>query len=424
MRWFLLGALGLALTSWLGLHWWFGPKIETVVIARRNLTKVVVASGRIESPHRVELGAQVTGTVSKVPVTEGQTVEAGTVLVELESTELLAARQQAEAAVAQAQSRLAQVEKVQRPVAIQLRRQAQATLQTALRQQHRQEALFAQKFIADAALQDAVKASEIADAQARSADLQVLTVQVGGSDWRVLHDALLLAQSQLRAAESRLHYATVRTPRAGVLIRRQVEVGDVVQPGKSLMTLSPSGSMQLVIQIDEKNLGLLALGQTAIASADAFPNTQFSAELVYINPGVDAQTGAVEVKLSVPNPLEFLRQNMTVSVEIAVARRTNAVVVPSSAIMNPPGGPASVLIVQSGRTARKSVRLGLQSGLYTEVLEGLPEGVAVILAPQMVHEGSRARSVDRMGPSGPSGPPGPAGPLSPPGPASAPTTPS
>jgi multidrug efflux pump subunit AcrA (membrane-fusion protein) len=103
------------------------------------------------------------------------------------------------------------------------------------------------------------------------------------------------------------------------------------------MTLSPSGSMQLVIQIDEKNLGLLALGQTAIASADAFPNAQFSAELVYINPGVDAQTGAVEVKLGVPNPPEFLRQNMTISVEIAVARRINAVVIPSSAIMNPPG---------------------------------------------------------------------------------------
>jgi HlyD family secretion protein len=163
--------------------------------------------------------------------------------------------------------------------------------------------------------------------------------------------------------------------------------------------------MQLVIQIDEKNLGLLALGQTAIASADAFPNTQFSAELVYINPGVDAQTGAVEVKLDVPNPPEILRQNMTVSVEIAVARRTNAVVVPSSAIMNPSGGYASVLIVQSGRSKRKPIRLGLQSGLYTEVLEGLPEGVAVILGPQMVHEGDRARS---MNPSATSGPPGPA----------------
>jgi len=398
MRWFLLAGLGLLLTGWLGLRWWIGSKIETELSSRRNLTKVVVASGRIESPHRVELGAQVTGTVRKIPVTEGQTVEAGAVVVELESTELLAARQQAEAAVSQAHSRLAQIEKVQRPVAVQLRRQAQATLQTALRQQQRQEALFAQKFISDAALQDAVRASEIADAQARSAELQVQTAQVGGSDWRVLHDALLLAQSQLRAAESRLQYATLKTPRAGVLIRRQVEVGDVVQPGKSLMTLSPSGSMQLVIQIDEKNLGLLALGQAAIASADAFPNAQFPAALVYINPGVDAQTGAVEVKLSVPNPPEFLRQNMTVSVEIAVARRTNAVVVRSTAILNPSGDSASVFIVQSGRVARKPVRLGLQSGLYSEVLEGLPEGVAVILAPQMVHEGERASSISPSGP--------------------------
>ena len=399
IRWFLLVGLGVALTVWLGLRWWLGSKVETEPISRRNLSKVVVASGRIESPHRVELGAQVTGTVSKVPVIEGQAVQAGTVIVELESAELHAARQQAEATFSQAQSRLAQIEKVQRPVAIQVRRQAQATLETSLRQLHRQEALFAQNFISDAALQDAAKASEIADAQARSAELQVLSVQAGGSDWRVLHDALFLAQSQLRAAESRLRYATVRTPRAGVLIRRQVEVGDVVQPGKSLMTLSPSGSIQLVIQIDEKNLGLLALGQTAIASADAFPKAQFPAELAYINPGVDSQTGAVEVKLSVPNPPEFLRQNMTVSVEIVVARRTNAVIIPSSAIVNPSGDSASVFVVQSGRVTRKPIRLGLQSGLYSEVLGGLPEGLALILSPQMVHEGERARAIHKSGPA-------------------------
>jgi len=405
-RWSLLAGMGILLTGWLGLRWWFGSDVESTLVSRRNLTKVVVASGRIESPHRVELGAQVTGTVSKVPVTEGQTVAMRTVLVELESTELLAARQQAEAAVSQAHARLAQIESVQRPVAIQLQRQAQATLQTALRQQQRQEALFARKFIADAALQEAIKASEIADAQARSATLQVLTMQIGGSDWRVLQDALRLAQSQLRAAESRLQYATVRAPRAGILIRRQVEVGDVVQPGKSLMTLSPSGSIQLVIQIDEKNLGLLALGQTAIASADAFPNAQFQAELIYINPGIDAQTGAVEVKLSVPNPPEFLRQNMTVSVEIAVARRTNTIVVSTSAIINPAGDSASILVVQSGRVTRKQVQLGLQSGLYTEVLEGLPEGIAVILAPQMVHEGDRARPINPIGPLSAPGPSG------------------
>jgi HlyD family secretion protein len=106
----------------------------------------------------------------------------------------------------------------------------------------------------------------------------------------------------------------------------------------------------------------------------------------------------VEVKLSVPNPPEFLRQNMTVSVEIAVARRTNAVVVRSTAIVNPSGDSSSVFIVQSGRVARKPVQLGLQSGLYSEVLEGLPEGVAVILAPQMVREGERASSISPSGP--------------------------
>ena len=398
MRWMLLASLALTLPGWFGLRWWLGTEVETELISRRSLTKVVVASGRIESPHRVELGSQITGTVSQVPVREGQTVMAGTVLVELESTELLAARQQAEAAVAQARSRLVQIENVQRPVALQQLRQAQATLQTALRQQQRQEALFTQNFIADAALQDAVKAAEIADAQARSAQLQAQTVQVGGSDWQVSRDALLQAQGLLRAAESRLQYATIRAPRGGILIHRQVEAGDVVQPGKSLMTLSPSGSMQLVVQIDEKNLGLLALGQPAIASADAFPKAQFPAELDYINPGVDVQTGAVEVKLNVPNPPDFLRQNMTVSVEIAVARRVNALLVPSGAIVNSSGNAPSALIAQAGHVVRKSVRLGLQSGLYTEVLEGLAEGATVILKPQLVREGARVRPISMPGP--------------------------
>ena len=70
----------------------------------------------------------------------------------------------------------------------------------------------------------------------------------------------------------------------------------MVQPGKVLMVLSPAGETQLVLQIDERNLGRLKLGQRALASADAYPQERFAAELVYINPGVDAQRGTVEVQ--------------------------------------------------------------------------------------------------------------------------------
>jgi hypothetical protein len=90
-----------------------------------------------------------------------------------------------------------------------------------------------------------------------------------------------------------------------------------VQPGKVLMVLSPKADMQLVLQIDEKNLHLLRLKQAAVASADAYPDQKFDAELVFINPRVDPLRGSVEVKLTVPKPPAYLQQDMTVSVDLA-----------------------------------------------------------------------------------------------------------
>jgi pyruvate/2-oxoglutarate dehydrogenase complex dihydrolipoamide acyltransferase (E2) component len=98
----------------------------------------------------------------------------------------------------------------------------------------------------------------------------------------------VLAQTtlqQARAGEAlaraRWGYARLTAPVAGTLIARQVEVGDVVQPGKSLMTLSPAGDTQIVAQIDERMLKWLRVGQTARVSADAFAQLRFMARLVY-----------------------------------------------------------------------------------------------------------------------------------------------
>ena len=129
-----------------------------------------------------------------------------------------------------------------------------------------------------------------------------------------------------------MRHPITSAPRDGTLIARNVEVGDVVQPGKVLMRLSPAGLTQLVVDIDEKNLHLLALGQRALASADAYAQQRFTAELSYINPGVNAQTGSVQVKLDVPNPPPKLQQDMTVSVDIEVARHAQALLLPGSVV--------------------------------------------------------------------------------------------
>jgi HlyD family secretion protein len=358
--------------------------------------QTIVASGHVEAPHRVDVGAQIIGAVLRVPVAEGQTVKAGQVLVELESAELRAAVRQADVAVVQAQARLRQLREVQAPVAEQGLRQAQTNLDNARSQLRRNQDLFQQGFIGEAALDDSRKAVDLADAQVRSTQKQLDTLRTTGSDYALAEAALAEARASAQAARARAGYAVVSAPADGTLIARNVEVGDVVQPGKVLMTLSPAGRTQLVVDIDEKNLRLLALGQKALASADAYPQQRFAAELVYINPGINAQTGAVEVKLDVPAPPPTLKQDMTVSVDIEVARRSQALLVPGSAVHDADSAAPWVLCLEEGRAVRRTVRLGLRSGGLSEVVEGLHAGDRVIPAAAAVTEGTRLRAAATM----------------------------
>ena len=115
--WIVFGACLALGAGDLGLRWWQGVAVVGERVVRRDFVQTVVATGRVENPHRIEIGAQITGTVVRVPVQEGQSVHAGDVLVQLSNAELLAAQRQAEIAVAQAQARLRQVQEVQAPLA-------------------------------------------------------------------------------------------------------------------------------------------------------------------------------------------------------------------------------------------------------------------------------------------------------------------
>lgn len=393
--------MGLALLAvLLGPRWLQGPQVAVDTVEQRDFVQSVVASGRVETPHRVDLGAQITGTVQRVPVAEGQTVAAGTLLIELEATEQRAAVRQAELAVLQARARLRQLREVQAPLAEQALGQARANHAAARQALVRNRELLAQGFIGQAALDETQRAEQVAAAQLRSAEQQLAAAQADGSDTALAEAALAQAQAGVEAATARLRYAAIVAPVAGTLITRNVEPGDVVQPGKVLMVLSPStegGSTQLVVQIDEKNLRLLRLGQPALASADAYPTQRFGAEVVYINPAVDAQRGAVEVKLRVASPPATLRQDMTVSIDIEVARRAAAVLVPVDALHQAESATPWVLKVDDGHARRQAVTLGLRSGGLAEVLAGLQAGDRVVPTGTLpaVVDGQRIRPVVR-----------------------------
>ena len=232
-KWFILTVLILlALGSWQGVRLILGPAVVVDQVKLGHLMETVVASGHVETPYRVEIGSQITGTVEEVLVQEGEKVTKGQPLISLESRELKAAVVQAQGAVAQADARIRQLEELTLPSAREALTQAQATLLNAQQTYDRTAQLEHNGYATRAALDDAQKTLDVARAVMRSAEFQVYTASPGGSDYVMAQTQLNQARANLDTAESRLGYATIAAPRDGVLITRSVERGTVVQPAR------------------------------------------------------------------------------------------------------------------------------------------------------------------------------------------------
>ena len=370
-----------------------GTPVNVYAATSGELVQSIVASGRVISPQRITVALQGSGRVLRVPVKEGQLVESGQLLIELDSSDARASLAQASAGVAQAQARVRQLTELSEPQALQALAQVQAAARQARKTLDRNRDLLARGFISQAAVDDAQRAVDVADSQVVSAQVQLKTKTAGGSDRLIAQAELKQALAGQQLARAKLDQGLVVAPSQGVLISRNIEVGDIVQPGKALMVLATSGQPQILVQIDEKNLSKVALDQPAYASADAFANQRFEALVGYINPGIDAARGSVEVKLNIPSPPTYLRQDMTVSVDIETARRTAAVIVATSALQDTVSDKPWVWVVRSGRTVKQFVKLGLRGDTRVEVLDGIQGGELVVPVSKIgVKEGQRVRA--------------------------------
>jgi HlyD family secretion protein len=388
-----LGAAVLVAAAAVGALSLRGALVDAVVVQPAPLVRTLQFSARVATLSRVEVGSTVTGRVAQVRVAEGDAVRQGDALVLLESDELRAALAQAVASEQQAQARLAGLRSSGRSAAQAALAQADATLQAASASLARVQQLVADGFYSPAQLDEARRAVEVARAQQLQARAQLQANADAGTEVAQAQAQLALSRAATVAARARLAQATVVAPADARVLVRNVEPGQIVQPGKALLSLALAGPTQLVAQVDERFLDQLQPGQKAAVVADAFADQRFAARVLSIAPSVDAQRGAIEVKFALEQQAPaFLREDMTLSVEVETARRERALVLPQAALRGPvEGEQATVLVLQDGRAQARTVRLGLRTLDAAEVLDGLAEGDTV-LRSGAVQAGDRVRA--------------------------------
>jgi HlyD family secretion protein len=365
-------AVGFAL-----FRWWQGPVLPSYTITSMPLVQNVVATGRVATVSRAQVGSEISGVVLQRLVQEGDQVSPGDLLVVLKSDELLAQ-------VRQAELTLTELATSTRPQAVAALASAKAQLEQASREAVRRRNAEAGILSAEE-IEQAVEAERVARNNFETARLKAAALAPGQVEEASLRQQLAVAQAQLAKTK-------IRAEVVGTVLTRNVEPGDLVQPGQTLFTIALKGNTEIRVPLDERNLPQLALQQNATVITDAYPDQSFPARINFIAPSIDPQRGTVEVRLTVNPVPDFLRQDMTVSVNVETARRAQALTIPNDALSGIKGNKAVVLMVRNGKIQRQQVSLGLRGLAMSEVISGLGAGDQVLAnAESFLKDGARVR---------------------------------
>ena len=373
------------IAGFFAFRWWQGPLLPSYRISSMPLVQTVVATGRVVAVSNTDIGSEISGVVLERRVAEGEQVAAGDLLLVLSSDDVAAQVRQAEA-------ELAELISSTRPQAVVDLTNAKVALAQADRNVERRRELAAISAISDEEMEQAIQAQAQARNNLENARLRANALSSGGVEEDLL-------RARIAALEAQLNKAQVRSKVSGTILTRNVEVGDLVQPGQSLFTIALDGKTEIRVPLDERNLSRLALQQPAVAIADAYPDKPFPVRISFIAPSIDPQRGTVEVRLSVDPVPDFLRQDMTVSVNIETDQRAKALVIPNDALANVKEDSAEVLLLRDGQVQRQRVRLGLRGLSASEVLSGLSAGDEILVdATVSLADGKRVRTALQAAP--------------------------
>ncbi|MDD0803065.1 MULTISPECIES: efflux RND transporter periplasmic adaptor subunit [Acinetobacter] len=365
------------LVSFATYRWWQGPLLPSYEVVSSPLIQIVVASGRVEKVSRTQIGSEITGVVLERLVQEGDRVYRGDVLLVLKSDEI-------SAQVRQAEAELKELATTRRPQAEVDLANAKVQLEQAQREAVRRRNTELGILSAEER-EKSIEAEKLARNNLESARLKVASLARDKVEETKLRERLAALQAQLAKTK-------IRAEVSGIILTRNVEPGDLVQPSQTLFTIALDGATEIRVPFDERNLPLLALQQKAAVITDAYPNQPFPAHINFIAPSIDAQRGTIDVRLTVDPVPDFLRQDMTVSVNVETNKRERTLVIPNDALSSISGNKAMVILVRDRKIQRHPITLGLRGLVMSEVVVGLKEGDHVLTdAESVLKDGTRVR---------------------------------
>ena len=354
-------------------------------VERGDLAKSVVATGKIEPITKVELKSKASGIVEKWDADAGDKVKEGQVLVELDRQQILAAVRESRAALAAAEANehaaMADVNRAKADA-------EGPDVPLLYRAYQRAQKMAKEGVVSESALDDAQKGYEMA-VNKRDVSRAQLTV----SDAKLIQAKAQVQQARatLDRAEEDLRYATITSPITGVVLSRDVEIGDAVSSilvlgstATLVMTLGDISQVYVKGKVDEADIGKVYLGQPGRIKVESFKDKIFNGKVTKIAPlGVEKDNVTTfEVRVSIDNATGELKAMMTANAEILLDEHKNVLMIPEASIVYDKDKNASVEVPEPhGKDGKRKVevKVGISNGAKTELLSGLKEGQQVVL---------------------------------------------
>jgi len=365
-----------------------GTKIDPSKLAKvekGDLAKSVVATGKVTPITKVEVKSKASGIVKKLYVEYGDTVKKGQLLAQLDKDEIQAQVDQSRAALQAAEANLTSSEADYERAKV----DAEGPDVPLLKKQYDRAVEMAKDGVVSAsALDDADKNYKMAlnKQNVSKAQVTVLKAKIAQSQAEMARDKANLAQ-----LEEQLSYTDIVSPLDGIVLSRDVEMGDAVSSilvlGSSatlVMTLGDTSEVYVKGKVDESDIGKVYLGQPARIKVESFKDKTFYGKVTKISPmGVEKDNVTTfEVRVSINNPGGELKAEMTANAEIILEEHKNVLQIPEGAIIYDKDKKASVEIPDpKAKDGKKKLALniGISNGAKTEVLSGLKEGDEVVL---------------------------------------------